>query len=289
VDDVLCTSGPDDRPFEERHSRVGIAVVAVGSFAYRSASGRALLTPGSLLLGNAGQPFECGHEHGRGDRCIAFQYDRELFERLAADAGVRRADRRFRAPRLPPLRAMAPFVARASAAAARLSAPSTPSWEALAYELALRTLEISAGLPPDGGRAPLGAEAKVVRAVRRIERERAADASLDALAAEAALSPYHFLRTFVAVTGVTPHQFVLRARLRWAAQRLAATPERVVDVAYASGFGDLSNFNHAFRAEFGARPTAHRKGARLALGTLDALRAPRPQREAGGTIPRSRA
>src|SRR2546430_5544229 len=30
-----------------------------------------LMTPGSLLLGNAGQCFECGHEHGLGDRCLS--------------------------------------------------------------------------------------------------------------------------------------------------------------------------------------------------------------------------
>src|SRR6185436_6442988 len=63
VDDVICTSGPEDRPFEERHSRVSIAVVAAGTFQYRSTNGRATLTPGSILLGSAGQCFECGHDH----------------------------------------------------------------------------------------------------------------------------------------------------------------------------------------------------------------------------------
>src|SRR5207245_11482053 len=60
VSDVLCTSGPGDHPFEERHAGVFIAIVAAGTFQYRSAAGRALMTPGSLLLGNAGQCFECG-------------------------------------------------------------------------------------------------------------------------------------------------------------------------------------------------------------------------------------
>ena len=39
--------------------------------------------------------------------------------------------------------------------------------------------------------------------------------------ARGGLSPYHFLRTFQRLTGVTPHQFVLRKRLREAALRLA--------------------------------------------------------------------
>ena len=68
--DVVCTSGPKDRPFEECHSNFSIVIVAAGTFQYRSQAGRELMTPGSLLLGNAGQSFECGHEHGAGDRCL---------------------------------------------------------------------------------------------------------------------------------------------------------------------------------------------------------------------------
>ena len=48
VADVVCTSGPRDHPFEERHAHVNIAIVAAGSFQYRSAAGRALMTPGAL-------------------------------------------------------------------------------------------------------------------------------------------------------------------------------------------------------------------------------------------------
>ena len=82
VADVLCTSGPQDRPFEERHSRYTIAIVLAGSFQYRSSVGRGLMTPGSLMLGNHGHCFECGHEHGEGDRCVSFWYAPEYFERV---------------------------------------------------------------------------------------------------------------------------------------------------------------------------------------------------------------
>src|SRR5688572_28059798 len=58
VDDVICTSGPADRPFEEQHSGISIAVVAAGTFDYRSPAGRAFMAPGSLLLGNDGACFE---------------------------------------------------------------------------------------------------------------------------------------------------------------------------------------------------------------------------------------
>ena len=74
VEDVICTAGPRDRSFEEKHSRVSIAIVAAGTFQYRSTTGRELMTLGSLMLGKPGQSFECGHEHSAGDRCLSFGY-----------------------------------------------------------------------------------------------------------------------------------------------------------------------------------------------------------------------
>jgi AraC-like DNA-binding protein len=83
--------------------------------------------------------------------------------------------------------------------------------------------------------------------------------TLASLAREAGLSPYHFLRIFKRLTGATPHQYVLRARLRKGAMRVAAEGAKVVDIALDCGFGDVSNFNHAFRAEFGVSPRVYRR------------------------------
>src|SRR5215208_2190214 len=77
VTDVICTSGPRDRAFEEQHGKVSVAVVVAGTFEYRSSRGRHLMTPGSFLLGNPGECFECGHDHAAGDRCVSFQYQPE--------------------------------------------------------------------------------------------------------------------------------------------------------------------------------------------------------------------
>jgi len=54
---------------------------------------------------------------------------------------------------------------------------------------------------------------------------------------------------------------VLRARLRAAALRLADDTAKIVEIALDSGFNDISNFNHTFRAEFGVSPRAWRAGA----------------------------
>jgi AraC-like DNA-binding protein len=256
VADVVCTSGPQDRPFEERHTQYSIAIVVAGSFQYRSRLGRELMSPGSLMLGNAGQCYECGHEHGDGDRCVSFWYAPEYFERLAADAGARAGGLDFKMPRVPPLPLLSPLVVRAGAGATGLG--DVP-WEELGARLAARAVTLAAGIASDPDAAPPNAAARVTRTIRTIERHPGAPLTLGGLAREAGLSPYHFLRTFDRLTGVSPHQYVLRARLREAALRLAAEPGKVLDIALDCGFGDVSNFNRAFRAEFGVSPRAYRQ------------------------------
>jgi AraC-like DNA-binding protein len=91
-----------------------------------------------------------------------------------------------------------------------------------------------------------------------MERSLARPLALATLAERAGVSPFHFLRTFEQVTGVTPHQYLRRLRLREAAVRLVTERQRIVDIALDCGFGDVSNFNHAFRAEFGMNPLAYR-------------------------------
>jgi AraC-like DNA-binding protein len=257
VEDVLCTYGPSDASFEERHTRCRVALVGAGTFDCRGPQGRELLTPGSLLLGNAGDCFECGHEHGTGDRCLAFAYSPQMFDQLAFEGGVR-GRRRLRAVRLPPIRALAPLVADACAAWAEAPGPvAGTAWDELAIGMAAAAVRFAAERTSTP-RTPINAERGVARAVRLIERAPCAELSLDVLAREASLSRFHFLRAFARVTGLTPHRYLLRARLRAAAVRLATRDARVVDVAMTSGFGDVSTFNHTFRAEFGTTPRGYR-------------------------------
>jgi AraC family transcriptional regulator len=259
VRDLVCTSGPHSRPFEERHSCPSVSIVVAGTFQYRSPAGCELLTPGSLLLGNAGQSFECGHEHSTGDRCVSFSYTREFFERLSADAGATGAASGFRAQRVPPLRILSPLVARACSALA--GSADTP-WEQLSVQLAAQALRIDRGLSLDSFFAQPGAVARVTQVVRMIERYPDGAHALTNLAREARLSPYHFLRIFEQLTGVTPHQYLLRVRLRRAAIRLSTEPTKILDIALDCGFGDVSNFNRTFRAEFGVNPRAYRTQTR---------------------------
>jgi AraC family transcriptional regulator len=263
VEDVICTYRPGDASFEERHDRYRVALVGFGTFQCRGASGRELLTPGSLLLGNARDCFECGHEHGLGDRCLAFAYAPEMFEQLAFEAGVR-GKPRLKALRVPPLAALAPLVAETCATWAQAEhSPVLDAWEELGIRVAAAAARVAAG-PSRAPRSPANAERGVARAVRLIEREPRAALALDELAREASLSRFHFVRAFARFTGLTPHRYVLRARLRRAAVLLATSDARIIDVAMTSGFRDVSRFNHAYRAEFAATPREHRLRLRRA-------------------------
>jgi AraC family transcriptional regulator len=257
VDDVTCTFRPSDPKFEERHDCYRIALVGAGTFHCRAAAGRELLTPGSLLLGNAGACFECGHEHGTGDRCLAFGFAAESFERLAFDAGVR-GKAKLRALRIPPLAGLAPLVAEACAHWAAAANGDSALWEDIGVRFAAAAVRL-ADDPAREPRAPANAEGGVARAVRLIDRDPAAPLALGALCREADLSRFHFVRTFARVTGITPHRYVMRARLRKASVSLATGRTKVVDIALESGFRDVSTFNHAFRAEFGAAPLEYRR------------------------------
>ena len=256
VSDIVCTAGPRDRPFEEGHTQTSIAIVVGGTFQYRSSTGRDLMTPGSWLLGNPGESFTCGHDHGIGDRCVAFSYVPDFFEHLAYDVWGQSI--RFKVPRLPPIRVLSPLVARASMI---LVGDDPGVCEELSVRVAAGAIAVAQGVQLSRAGSMPSSCARVARVVRMIENEEDIPQDLNSLALVARLSPYHFLRTFEEVTGTTPHQYLLRVRLRRAAIFLRSEPTRISDIALRCGFGDISNFNRTFRAEFGVNPRTYRSMA----------------------------
>ncbi|WP_162914097.1 helix-turn-helix transcriptional regulator [Taklimakanibacter lacteus] len=255
MSDVRCELGPQDRSFEERHDNVAIAVVLAGAFLYRSESGCSLMYPGSVLLGNAGACFECGHDHGTGDHCISFHFSRPLFEEIAASAA---GSHRFRFPTtmLPAIRQLAAHVVNVEAAARR----ENPIY---LEELSITLAESVLGLLSDDTRTCAHVSARDRRrtgdVVRHIEDNADQPLSLAGLASAAGMSKYHFLRSFRRVLGVTPYQLILNIRMRRAALALRTTSTRISAIAYEAGFGDLSTFNARFREMAGMTPQAFRK------------------------------
>jgi transcriptional regulator GlxA family with amidase domain len=107
--------------------------------------------------------------------------------------------------------------------------------------------------------APTGRETRrVVEAIRLVESDAGRRLELKEMAASAGMSKYHFLRVFRRLTGVTPHQYLISARLRRAALALASSRRPIITVALDAGFGDLSTFNKTYHAAFGLTPTQYR-------------------------------
>lgn len=253
VSDVVCTSGPQDQPFEEQHSQTCVGIVMSGTFQYRTSTGRELMLPGSLLLGNAGDSFICGHEHGVGDHCISFFYTQQFCESFQADAGLVKPS--FKSPRVPPARCLSPLVSRASEL---LAGADRASFEELGILVLAQAIQTQQGVVARPSEAEPSSLSRVTRVLRMIDNDSEMPQDLKSLARIARLSPYHFLRMFEGITGTTPHQYILRLRMRRAAVGLREGPTKISDIALASGFGDISNFNRTFRAEFGMSPRAYR-------------------------------
>jgi AraC family transcriptional regulator len=249
--DIICTCGPHDREAEELTATSSLALVLSGSFVVRDQHGTSLLSEGSYLLVNARRCFACSHRHGEGDRCLSFRFEPELFARIAHEAGAKPA---FAHNRLPPLRDLSRLTARARQGIGRPE---------IMEEVAVELAGTAVGLAGRARRAPspIQHHGRLTEVLRYMAAHSAAPHKLTGLAAMARMSPYHFLRTFRAVTGVTPHQWLLRARLREAAERLANTSTPVTNLALDVGFDDLSNFTRSFRAEFGASPREYRLAA----------------------------
>jgi len=255
VSDVVCTAGPSDPAFEERHGSMCIALVTSGTFEYRSVQGAGLMSPGSLMLGNSGACFECGHTHGTGDRCLSFQFSPEFFEQIASGLpGTRKLA--FTAARVPPVPELLPVISEAH------SAREYHGDEDEFHELVMRLGGAVCGVLSSSSRArrapTIRDEQRVARAIRRIESRPWERLTLGELASDVAASPYHFLRVFEQVVGVTPRQYILRDRLRRAAVKLRSSDAGIADVALETGFGDVSTFNRHFRRLFGASPGAFR-------------------------------
>lgn len=253
VFDYRCSAGPRDRPFVELHAGFSLAYVRSGSFCYRS-RGRAFeLVPGSILLGQPGDEFVCSHEHVCGDRCLSFHPTPELAQTLDAGGLI------WRAGALPPL---AELMVAGELACAAGRGRHDIGLDETGLLLVARAVDLLGGT-----RRPtleIGAKdrRRAVEAALWIDANAPAPIDLDASARAAGLSPFYFLRLFAKVLGVTPHQYLVRCRLRRAARLLAEPGRSVTDVALDVGFGDLSNFVRTFHRAAGAAPGRFRRAAR---------------------------
>ena len=245
-----CDSGPDDAPFEEVYPQHSLSIVLSGSFSCRCRGRTFDFVPGSVMVGHPGDEYVCSHEHhARGDECLSFAFSDDL----AAEVGPI-----WRAGCVPPL----PQTMLLGELAQRVAnGGSDLGLEEVGLLFAAKLGSLIAAHTRNA-RVSAFDRRRAVQAAHRIESGYADDIDLALLAGESGLSAFQFLRVFSAVIGATPHQYLIRMRLRAAARLLAEDKRSVTDVALDAGFNDLSNFIRTFHRAAGLSPRRFRQLAK---------------------------
>jgi AraC-like DNA-binding protein len=254
VYDYRCTAGPDSRPFVEQHHCHSVAYVRKGSFGCVKRGQSFELVAGSILVGHPGDEYVCTHEHHIcGDECLSFALAPELVDRLGGTPEVWRTGC---APPLPELMVLGELAQAAACGRSELGL------DEVGHALAHRFVEVVSGRTQKPLQATARNRRRAVETALWIDAHSHRPIDLEDAADQAGLSPFHFLRLFSSVLGVSPHQYLVRSRLRHAARRLADDNSPVTDVAFDAGFGDLSNFVRTFHRAAGVSPLRFRKASR---------------------------
>ena len=101
----------------------------------------------------------------------------------------------------------------------------------------------------------------MLRARDAMDRDFARPLDIDTLAGIAACSPAHFIRTFRATFGETPHRYLQRRRVERAMFLLRETDRSVSEICLDVGFLSLGSFSRTFSEIVGESPTAYRAHA----------------------------
>lgn len=258
VIDYRCDAGPTDRPYPEQHQAFSLSYVRAGSFGCRTQGKRHELIAGSVMVGYPGDEFVCTHDHHLcGDECLSFQFSAELVESVHRS----RADPRkfWRIGALPPHPRLM-IIGELAQSAARGHVDL--GLDEIGLVFAMRYQELLTGRRPRLAKPGLADRRRAVESALWLDARASEDVSLQSAARQVQLSPFYFLRLFSTVLGVTPHQYLVRARLRRAARLLIETRQSVTNIALEAGFADLSNFVRTFHRAAGASPGHFRRAAR---------------------------
>ncbi|HVV20023.1 MAG TPA: AraC family transcriptional regulator [Pseudonocardiaceae bacterium] len=102
---------------------------------------------------------------------------------------------------------------------------------------------------------------RMLRARDAMDRAYAQPLDIPALARIAHVSEAHFIRTFRATFGETPHRYLQRRRVERAMFLLRDTDRSVTEICFEVGFTSLGTFSRTFRDVVGESPSAYRKRA----------------------------
>jgi AraC-like DNA-binding protein len=99
---------------------------------------------------------------------------------------------------------------------------------------------------------------RMLRARDAMDRDYAVPLDVPRLASIACVSDAHFIRTFKATFGETPHRYLQRRRVERAMYLLRNSDRTVTDVCMEVGFSSLGTFSRTFRDIVGETPSEFR-------------------------------
>ena len=205
VSEFRCDAGPDDKPYAELHPCHSISYVRKGSFGLRCRGRSSELVVGSVLIGHPGDEYTCTHDHICGDECLSFFLDAELVAEISDGNAIWQIGS---APPLPELMVLGEL------AQAAVDGRSDIGLDEIGQVLANRFVEVVSGKPRKAGLNAARDRRRAVETALWIDAHSHEPIALEYAAAQAGISPFHFLRLFSDTIGVTPHQYLLRSRLR---------------------------------------------------------------------------
>jgi AraC-like DNA-binding protein len=253
VSDFRCDAAPGDAPFTERHRCHSISYVRKGSFGCHSRGRFSELVAGSVLVGHPGDEYVCSHDHICGDECLSFFLGPDLVEAIGDRADI------WQIGSTPPLPELVVFGELAQAAA---EGRSDIGLDEIGQLFAGRFVDVISGRTPKPFSSSARDRRRAVEVALWIDAHSHREIDLEQAARQADISLFHFLRLFAGVLGATPHQYLVRSRLRHAARLLVDQDRSITDVAYDVGFGDLSNFVRTFHRAAGVSPLKFRRASR---------------------------
>jgi len=103
------------------------------------------------------------------------------------------------------------------------------------------------------------------RVLDKMRADLATNLDLHTIAAESGYSRTHFLRTFRASTGYSPHQWLTHLRIEEAKTLLQKASNSLIDIALDCGFSSHGHFSNIFRRIVGITPREYRRNYGLIL------------------------
>lgn len=104
---------------------------------------------------------------------------------------------------------------------------------------------------------------RLARVLDYIQRNLHESLSVQAIAQEAGLSPFHFSRMFKRATRQTPHAFITARRMELACQLLGESTLEISEITRRCGFRTQAHFTEVFRLRVGTTPKRYRESQKL--------------------------